>query len=97
VNQQSIFLMLQAAVRVVCPIPRCWRSRPQPDESSFLAIKKQMPRHFGEFVEAHESPGVIIVPQSVRISTAVEELIVIWRDASDQELRNRLRWVRRRS
>lgn len=56
-----------------------------------------MPRHFAEFIGAHESPGVIIVPQTVRISRAIEAIIVIWQDASYEELRNRLRWLRRRN
>jgi hypothetical protein len=59
--------------------------------------QKTMPRHFAEFVGAHESPGVIIIPQSVRMSAAIQQLIVIWQDTSDEELRNRLRWLRRRS
>jgi len=58
--------------------------------------QRTMPGHFSTFVEGHESPGVIIVPQTVPISRAIAELIVIWRDVSDQELQNRLRWLRRR-
>lgn len=54
-----------------------------------------MPGHFGTFTEAHESPGVIIVPQSVRLSRAIDEVIAIWREEGE-ELRNRIRWVRRR-
>jgi len=58
--------------------------------------QRTMPDHFGKFVEAHESPGVIIVPQVVPISRALEELIALWKESSPDEFRNRIRWVKRR-
>jgi predicted nuclease of predicted toxin-antitoxin system len=49
-----------------------------------------MPRHFGDFLQAHgTSPGVILVPQYMRIGTAVEELVLIW-GASEDEWKNRI-------
>jgi predicted nuclease of predicted toxin-antitoxin system len=59
--------------------------------------RKTMPGHFWRFVETHQSPGVIIVPQSIQISSPIEELIAIWKEVSNEELRNRIRWLRRRS
>jgi Domain of unknown function (DUF5615) len=59
--------------------------------------QKTMPGHFGRFLEAHDSPGVIIVPQAVTIARAIDELLVIWKDADTTVFRNQARWVRRRS
>src|SRR5450755_3127313 len=44
-----------------------------------------MPRHFGDFLQARgSSPGVLVVPQSLPIGEAIEELVLIW-GASDAE------------
>ena len=37
-----------------------------------------MPRHFTEFLRERSSPGLIIVPQDVRVGMAIEELLMIW-------------------
>ena len=37
-----------------------------------------MPRHFTEFLRERSSPGLIIVPQDVRVRLAMEELLMIW-------------------
>ena len=37
-----------------------------------------MPRHFTEFLRKCASPGLIIVPQDVRVAMAIEELLMIW-------------------
>src|SRR5690348_13005593 len=42
-----------------------------------------MPRHFGEFLGmSQSSPGVILIPQRLPISEAIDELVLIW-SASD--------------
>ncbi|HJQ25599.1 MAG TPA: DUF5615 family PIN-like protein [Blastocatellia bacterium] len=43
-----------------------------------------MPRHFAEFLTAEHSPGVFILSQSLPISHAVEELLLVW-EASEAE------------
>lgn len=37
-----------------------------------------MPGHFWRFIEANDSPGMIILPQSVEVWRAIEELLRIW-------------------
>ena len=56
-----------------------------------------MPGHFGKFRETNDSPGLIIVRQSVRLSRAIDEIILIWNDPSPESLRNDISWVRRRT
>ena len=46
--------------------------------------QRTMPYHFGNFISRRPSPGVFIIPQRVEISTAIEELLLIW-SASDAE------------
>ncbi len=49
-----------------------------------------MPRHFGEFVAARENLGVILVPSSVSVGQAIEELILIWHTTDAAEWVNRI-------
>jgi hypothetical protein len=39
--------------------------------------RKTMPRHFAEFITGETSSGVIIVPQKLAISLAVEDVVLI--------------------
>ncbi len=50
-----------------------------------------MPKHFGDFLQAHgSSPGVFLVPQYVPIREAIEELVLIWSVSDAEEWRNRI-------
>ena len=72
------------------------------DDSEVLAIAssdrrtlvthdhRTMPTHFGEFLIAHTSPGILIIPQYVPVSWAVEELILIWSATEAEEWMNRI-------
>ena len=51
---------------------------------------RTMPTHFGEFLITHTSPGVLIIPQYVPVSMAVEELILIWSATEAEEWINRI-------
>jgi len=53
-----------------------------------------MPGHFARFVE-HEgaSPGVLLIKQTVPISIAIEELIMIWTASDHDEWRDRITWL----
>ena len=52
-----------------------------------------MPRHFRAFTEAgNRSPGVFLIPQSLDVGTAIEELILVWL-ASDAGWIDRLEWL----
>jgi len=52
-----------------------------------------MPVHFAEFVTQRESPGVLIVRQKLRISLAIEELLLVWAASEAKEWRNLLQYL----
>lgn len=53
-----------------------------------------MPSHFRNFREAgHDSSGVFLIPQSLDIGAAIEELLLIWLVSDAPEWRNRLEWL----
>lgn len=52
--------------------------------------KQTMPRHFGEYVAKGPSPGLIVVPQSLGVAHAIEDLAVIWSASQSEEWINRL-------
>jgi len=56
-----------------------------------------MPGHFWAFIQRHESPGIVIVPQSVEDARAIEELISIWTASRPDLPFNRIRWVKKRN
>jgi predicted nuclease of predicted toxin-antitoxin system len=49
-----------------------------------------MPRHFGEFVRSAQSPGLIIVPQTLAVPEAVDSLILVWGATQPEEWINRI-------
>jgi hypothetical protein len=50
-----------------------------------------MPHHFGDFLQARgSSPGVVVVPQSLPIGEAIEELVLIWGASDAEEWENRI-------
>jgi xanthine dehydrogenase iron-sulfur cluster and FAD-binding subunit A len=51
---------------------------------------KTMPRHFADFVQSHESAGVIVVPQHLPVSVVVDELLLIASATSPGEWTNRI-------
>jgi hypothetical protein len=51
---------------------------------------KTMPAHFYRFLEARESPGLILVPQGLSTGRAVDELSLALLCYEAQEFRNRI-------
>ena len=49
---------------------------------------KTMPQHFADFIADNSSPGVLIVPQHIAISTAIHELVLIWVATEAEEWTN---------
>ena len=49
-----------------------------------------MPQHFGNFITTQESPGVIIMPQRILISVAVEWIMTIWAASEAEEWVNQI-------
>jgi hypothetical protein len=51
---------------------------------------RTMPRHFSDFLQTTVSPGVLLVPQRLPISEAVDQLILIWAASDADEWLNRI-------
>jgi hypothetical protein len=53
-----------------------------------------MPGHFREFLEAGNlCSGVFLIPQSLDIGVAIEELLLIWLATEASEWNQRLEWL----
>lgn len=50
--------------------------------------RRTMPRHFARFLEHHESPGLIMLPQKLPIGIAIDQLLLIWAAMTAEEIRN---------
>ena len=52
-----------------------------------------MPHHFAAFVAGRSSPGVILTPARVTIAGAIEELLMMWRSWSAEDIENQIWWL----
>ena len=53
-----------------------------------------MPAHFRALREAgRQSAGVFLVPQSMEVGIAIEEMLLIWLASEASEWENRLEWL----
>ena len=53
-----------------------------------------MPAHFRAFKNAGKhSSGVFLIPQSLDIATAIDELLLIWLASEASEWEGRLEWL----
>ena len=55
--------------------------------------RRTMPLHFNRYVAEAQSPGVILLRKAIPISTAIEELVLIWSASEAAEWTNRLVWI----
>jgi len=55
--------------------------------------RRTMPAHFARFTAGAQSPGVILLREGISISTAIEELILIWSASEAEEWKGRLVWI----
>jgi predicted nuclease of predicted toxin-antitoxin system len=53
--------------------------------------RKTMPKHFGSFIAARQSPGLLIISQHTDLLLAIEELILIWAASEAEEYTNSIR------
>jgi hypothetical protein len=53
--------------------------------------RRTMPTHFGQFIENHESPGLIIISQNAELLMVIDELILIWSASEAEEYVNSIR------
>ncbi len=54
---------------------------------------RTMPRHFRHFIARQNSPGVILIPQKLPLSTAIEQLVMIWLASEAEEWVNQIRFL----
>jgi hypothetical protein len=54
-----------------------------------------MPVHFASFTSKQDSPGVLLIPQSLPIRIAIEELALIWGASEVEEYANLITWLPR--
>lgn len=52
--------------------------------------KNTMPTHFGEFITKTESPGLIVVRQSLPVGRVLDDLALIWMASAAEEWTNRI-------
>jgi len=50
-----------------------------------------MPRYFASFIQVHKSPGLLLLPTTVSIATAIDDLLLIWHLTDAAEWINRSR------
>jgi predicted nuclease of predicted toxin-antitoxin system len=55
--------------------------------------RRTMPGHFRKFLEKANSPGVILLREGITISSAIDELTLIWSASDSVEWTNRLVWI----
>ena len=55
--------------------------------------RRTMPGHFARFSAGTHSPGVILLREAIHISTAIDELILIWSASEASEWIGRLVWI----
>jgi hypothetical protein len=55
--------------------------------------RRTMPGHFAQFIQTQQSSGLIILKAATPMSTAIEELALIWSASTSEEWINRLLWI----
>jgi predicted nuclease of predicted toxin-antitoxin system len=53
--------------------------------------RRSMPTHFGQFIEHHKSPGLLVISQGADLLSAIEDLILIWTASEAEEYVNSIR------
>jgi hypothetical protein len=57
---------------------------------------RTMPTHFANFLLNHTSPGLVVVPQRLRVNAAAEDMLKMWSATEMEEWKNQiviLPWV----
>lgn len=55
--------------------------------------RKTMPRHFFDFITSETSAGLLIIPQSLPVASAAEDLLLIWHTTEAEEWINQIRFL----
>ena len=63
----------------------------QQDRVVVTSDLRTMPRHFGDFLEAHgHRPGVFLVKQTTPLAAVIEELVMVWAASDSEEWKDRI-------
>ena len=54
---------------------------------------KTMPRHFAEFIAETTSPGLLVIPQHLAVTSVVDDLRLIWFSTEAEEWMNRVSFL----
>jgi hypothetical protein len=55
--------------------------------------RKTMPCHFLDFIQVRTSPGLILIPQSLPVRRAVEDLLLLWEVSMENEWQNQILYL----
>ncbi len=55
--------------------------------------RNTMPVHFTNFISNQDSPGLILIEQSLPVRDAIEEILLIWEASVAEEWTNRLEFI----
>jgi Domain of unknown function (DUF5615) len=51
---------------------------------------RTMPRHFRAFVGRQASPGLVLIPQTLALGRAIDDLVLLWLASEDKEWINQI-------
>jgi predicted nuclease of predicted toxin-antitoxin system len=52
--------------------------------------RNTMPAHFRRFILKQSSPGIIVIPQRMRVKVVAEDMLLMWAASDPEEWRNRV-------
>ena len=52
-----------------------------------------MPRHFADFIQQKESPGLLLIPSQRPIGNVIEGPLSVWMIWTEEEFGNQARWL----
>ena len=52
--------------------------------------RNTMPAHFRQFILKQNSPGIIVIPQRMRVKFVAEDLLLMWSASDPEEWQNRV-------
>ena len=91
-SRQSIFVLLLVFSRTAFLINRFFGSQPTLPYAGF-ARRWHNAGHFAQFIREHESPGLLLIHSQRPIGSAIEGLLLVWMTWTEEELRNKARWL----
>jgi hypothetical protein len=65
-------------------------------ESGWILVsqdRRTMPAHFARYSLGSQSSGLILLREAIPISTAIEELVLVWGASEAEEWIGRIAWI----